>query len=398
MAVPFRATHTTTRGPKGAANARVDYMIAEGGYEESYTQHSGHSQVLTVYVPWKQAQNFLEAVLPDVEVLTDSPQTGAPAGVWRLKRYLPQRHPQKNWLFAHNARVKRGVGVTRTGTEGRLVDFREHTGLDGLAEIDVEFRALPYDATVPDTDTSNTGAWQSSERELLRYVSRSSTPGSEAVRVLSHPYRFNQSDVGANTQVGTEMPAYPLPFNDLRYTFHCWPTAGLPAALLGTTRPFPNFPLNFGVQPNPVGFLGRLNGSNFDLNSLAGDYLAPGTALFVAAEVSDPYWTITGTEVRDFTLTFQHRQSTWYKILRSSDGQFLEITRASEEAGIEGLSEFTHIAPGDALGSPNRQNLPNGEIMYSRVTGRSRHIHNYCSFNSLMRPGPAVVPDPGAAS
>lgn len=379
----IQSSHQTRRGPKGDTATRVPYAVLQDIYSEDYRGSDGTEISFTALVPWSQRDNFVKAVMPDVAFVPDDL-----GGLWRLNRYLPEYHPEKNWLYCVNAKVVRPIGAPKTPTtpaEQEMFQWIQYNGDDAGAEVQVTFRELPYFA-----DKTDAQVLADPERELIRYVSRKAKPTGEAIQVGGPAFYWSLDPAvgGLVQQLGNEGAARVLPTGDLTYTCHFWPVGAIPHAVLGQTQSFPSLAGNDDVN----GFLGRCNGTNFDNTgfALAADQYVPGTLVYLSCEFGDLYYSPTGLEVVDFTLTMQYRPDRWYKIWRRSVNQFREVTRTELDASIVGAT---------GVGQGQFSNLDaNGNPKYHPATGRSRHMFDYASFYSLFRPGPANTIDPGAST
>jgi len=260
-------------------------------------------------VPWAKKDDFLRAILPDVERnLTD---------VRRLTRKLPEKHPRRPLLFADGAELVKGVGFPDSdGQDPNWLWFSSQAQRgSGMAEIRVTWRHLTYQADVEDDQTTPPNAILRPAPELKRYITRYTTPNVEATNIGGSIFKFVRTagDIVAGvaaSDVGTETPAKILPFTELKYVWHMVP--GIPPAVL---REF-----NGTIYP------GTVNRVSFDVFALGGVVYAPGTLLFLGAEISEPYLIGAGfTEVRDITYTFTHRPQGWNFLYRRGVG-FREVT------------------------------------------------------------------------
>lgn len=303
----------TRRGPASAPTELVDYLVRDepGAYQENDAGKNGQESQALCLVAWQDRQKFREAVLADVRLPV--PVFGHGLQTKTLNRYLPEKHPHRPHLPAVEAQLVRGVGVADVDPDNKWLAFTQFgkAAGSGFAEIRVTFRASAYG---PKWDVEDAAVEASSVGELARWVSKTMHPNAEATQIGGTSFFVvpEQGDPAGPPQVvGNESPAKVLPFALLKYTHHMVP--GLPLALV--------------TQNAPLIDLGKVNSLAFDPASYFRQALPPGSVLYLGTEISEVYYTVSGTPVVDLTHDLGFRPQTWNKVFRRSVAGFRELVR-----------------------------------------------------------------------
>jgi len=293
------ASFRTTRG-------NVPYELL-GEYKLHHTQEGQTEIKELVLISWDLIDDFFKAVLPDVRigptlpgvtidigdivapwnVPADTPRDGfpgTPVGRLQLIRSLPQKHRAKPNLWCVDAEVVEGVGAP-DAQDGQLVfvqnDAHQTTG---FARVLVTYRTLTYQVEVADSIAN-----AATSSELCRYVTRNSQFAGKNLPIQGQQFKWWPFGVVDGSPLNETLSKT---FASIQYSF--------------TWHMVPAIPTAAYIMQSKV------NSTLFDnIDGQRGARSPRGTHLYLSPELSKPYYTYAGTEVRDITyqFIFQNRQT-----------------------------------------------------------------------------------------
>jgi hypothetical protein len=401
----------TARGPKSSVGSPVRYSMT-GEFSKQYNTHNKLKQFTTrCLVRAENEQAFVQSILADVEEgytlsqeLAISPYSkyfNLPyCNRIQLKRYKPQRHPTQPNMYAVDANVVQGRGYPAK-TDGDVIDTsgnrsddltfltrpQHWTGRDpaydtpvsGFVEIDVIWSELPYDVE-PTDDEANAGG----SSEMIRWCKFPKQNKGKSHPVRGQVFGFVDDDgtpitIGdsANLSILAEPPSIYLASQLFVVTWFAVPRVPMAAdTLLNSVNLKPN--LRFPVKTSPA-----FRGSNGSPEI--------GTILHLGYELSERYYTVSGTEVYDLTYHLLYRRgseppaparghnSSWC----GQTGDLRMIIHGELNPGKTAFIDPTPIAGvgGGGLGALPR--LTGDDI--ERISFRENVIHGFGDLANLFR-------------
>ena len=245
------------------------------GCREKYS-HDETLAWITYDSPWSVLPEFIRWALG---FTTSILSPGSGAGIGQLSRILPDQHPEMPWLYADDLSMQGGMGIltpdldsyaqdsdgSRLIVEGTSVllpnvYYADNQGTrlrDGLARVEVLYRALPYEIRT-DAET-----YAAPLKELTRYVERKPTYAIQAQQIPTTQVRFlttAESLEGAPSPYGggliPEAGVLVTSTQGLTYKWHKVPDIPETAidACVGTVNTFA-FDGLAGFGPYPAGHL-----------------------------------------------------------------------------------------------------------------------------------------------
>lgn len=338
----------TTRGPRDARLASgigppIPYTLSADINEHFPTDGSPRTFYSIARVKAESKWDFIKSILADVYEDTANPMTGAASQMsltgitlsdrnvemWTrnpLIRLNPQRHPIHQRAFAVDAVVLNGLGYPMKSPTGEL-SFRQFRpeqpassqAAEGYVNIGITWKDLPYEVEITrlvlemaitgtptngegpgstlatSTDISNTEANRAENSEIIRYCVFKPTPKGQNVQIPGGQAYFvddNGSLVMADDGVTPvacppEAQVYYNPATTFSVTWKMVPR--IPYAverLRGMCNHSQNIPIPFEILR---------------------DLPDTGTLRFLGYELSDPYYTCSGTKVFDITYSLGYR-------------------------------------------------------------------------------------------
>jgi hypothetical protein len=284
-------------------------------YSDRVPDQGQHERTQIALVDWGNVEAFKRAILPDVRIGENLGQSldlscfgsGNPALSPRvaLHRLKPQQHPNTInkvlRLYAMEADVVEGLGYPNKSAFGEF-EFRSRSSTSakanqGRAFVRVVWKTLPFTVEVPD-EVTNAAA----NSELLRWCHIKTSYAGQNLELTGTQLHFINQVNGAIPGVPLAAGAVvrPLPERPRKPV--------LDTHLTITWRMVPRVPHAATLHQGRVNFE-AVTTANLPENIIFRRNLLRGTLLYMVAEISDPYRTVTGTAVADITYHFLYRDN-----------------------------------------------------------------------------------------
>lgn len=299
----------------------VRYSMSETIQEKFPTRGEQQTAYSLARVPWSRKNDFLAAVLPDVSIgaitgeqlnLGSYGTTNKMYDRLTLTRSIPQQHPVFRNMYVVDATVIGGDGAPFKDDDLKWITFRE-IGDDGnrqtgFAKIALTWSTLPYypylfdttvdGVTVPDEDLTNITCNLDGYNELPRYTKVRVINKGQNLQIKGRVFYFTKDDGTEAIRVNDVATGLPLPVPEANQSIYS------PSLLLSVTW--------YMVPAVPLAQYSLLNHVNQTSDLWFPQTFLPiqpqtGTLLHLGFEISDPYFTFSGTQVIDVTTALLYR-------------------------------------------------------------------------------------------